>query len=177
MSYAEAKVLLKSKGIDLENLKEGEKNKLPKGFKFAKVGKYEILNKKTDNNFAFFNADGELCAFKINFRFQEDEPDKVASEARRFWNNELQTAIASKYSDEGFKVYGLEEEEHNESDQDDSKLVVGFKDEVGNEISVYLSSEKKCCLGLAYETWISIFYNNEEILKAIRAQRKATDKI
>jgi len=174
MSYPEAKVLLKSKGIDLEDLKEEKKTKLPKGFKFAKVGKYEILNKKTDDNIAFFNADGELCAFRINFCFQESEPNKATSEVVRFWNDELKTAIASKYSGEGFKVYGSKEK--HESDQDGSKLALGFEDEVGNEISVYLSPGKKCCLGMRAEAWISIFYNNEEILKATRAERKATDK-
>jgi hypothetical protein len=160
MSYSEVKAVLKSKGIELEDLKEEKKAKLPKGFKLAKVGKYEILNKKTDANLASFNADGELCAFQINLRFEKGR-FVADAEAKRFWHDELKKAITGKYSGEGFK-------EHNEPDQDGNKPALAFRDEVGNEIGVYFQPN---------EAWIIIYYNNEEILKATRAQRKATDKL
>ena len=48
MTYSEAKTTLKSHGIKLEKLKREKKYKLPKGFKVAKVGKYKILDRKTD---------------------------------------------------------------------------------------------------------------------------------
>jgi len=162
MSYSEAKTLLKSKGIEIEDLKEDKKYKLPKGFKVAKVGKYEILNRKTEINLACFNADGELCSFQINFRWFKDKEKALV-----FYEKELKKAFYGKYSGEGFK-------EHKDPSPEGNIPAFAFRDEVGNEVGVY-HQDQKTLLGDAF--WILVYYNNEEILKATRKQQKATDEI
>ena len=159
MSYSEAKTTLKSKNIKLEKPKHEKKLKLPKGFKAAKVGKYEILDRKTDNNKAIFNADGELCSFQIIFRFSGPNTRK------KFFDTELKKAISGKYSGEGFK-------EHNEPDKAGIVPELAFKDEVGNEISIYFQTVG-AILGPYYDIIVS--YSNEEILAATRKQQKTTD--
>ncbi|NUM75693.1 hypothetical protein HUU40_15130 [candidate division KSB1 bacterium] len=166
MSYAEAKGILKEKKIELDDLKYEKKYKLPEGFKVAQVGKYEILGRKTDNNLACFNADGELCAFQINFRFGDSDYTVAKSKARKFWEEELKDAIVGKYSGEGFK-------QHNDPDPDGNIPEVAFRDEVGNEVGVFFQQRKELIGGSG---WICIYYTNEEIAKSSRAQLKATDK-
>lgn len=169
MSYSEAKTTLKSKGIKLEKPKHEKKIKLPKGFKIAKVGKYKILGRKTDVNMACFNSDGEICAFQINFRWFEsgdNAPAKAKYQARKYWEGELEKAITAKYSGEGFV-------KHNDPDPDGSVPEVAFRDEVGNEIGVYLVDSKTF---LGHQAFLIIYYSNEEILSATRKEQKATDK-
>lgn len=167
MTYSEAKALLKSKDIKLEDLKEDKDYKAPKGFKIAKVGKYELLGKKTDVNLACFNADGELCAFQINLRFYEADAAKTAEKARGFYESEIRKALIGKYSGQGFK-------EHKTPDQDGNIPELAYSDEVGNEVAVYLHRQKS----LLGDVWfVLVYYSNEEILTATRKDQKETDKI
>lgn len=167
MSYSETKTTLKGKDIELEKLKYEKQYKLPKGFKVAKVGKYKVLERKTDTNLACFNGSGELCAFQIAFRWFDTNLIDAKNGAISFYNQELKKAIAGKYSGEGYK-------EHKDPDQDGNIPDIAFRDEVGNEVGVYFQTRKVL---LGHEYWILVFYNNEEILRAIRKQQKATDKL
>lgn len=160
MSYSEAKTTLMSKNIEIEKPKYEKEMKLPKGFKVAKVGKYEILDRKTDNNKAIFNTDGGLCSFQIIFRFPGPNARK------EFFDTELKKAISGKYSGEGFKG-------HNEPDKDGIVPELAFKDEVGNEISIYFQTVG-AMLGPYYDIIVS--YSNEEILTEIKKQQKTIDK-
>ena len=164
MSYSEMKVALKKRDIKLHKPKVEKKYKLPEGFKVAKVGKYKVLGKKTDNNFAFFNSDGELCAFLIRFKWSGNNAYK---DSEKFWTQDLKRALVGKYSGEGFK-------EHTDPDMDGDVPILGFRDEVGSEIGVYKSAGK--FLGMQIIV-TSLMYYNEEILNETRRQQKETEDI
>jgi len=160
MSYSEAKTTLISKNIKLDKPKYEKEMKLPKGFKVAKVEKYEILDRKTHYNNAIFNADGELCSFQIIFRFPGPNT------RQNFYDTELEKAISVKYSGEGFQ-------RHNEPNKEGIVPELAFKDEVGNEIRIYFQTVG-AILGPYYD--IIVNYSNEEILTEIKKQQKTTDK-
>ncbi len=169
MTYSETNAALKSKNIKLDKPKEEKKWKLPKGFKVAKVGKYEILDRKTDVNWAFFNADGELCAFRISFRWFESGDNAAAKakrEAQKYWEGELEKAITAKYSGEGFV-------KHNDPDIDGNVPLIAFRDEVGDELGIYMWDGSNL---LGHVAMLAIVYYNEEIVRATRKQQKSTDK-
>ena len=169
MTYSEVKTTLKSEKIKLSKPKHEKKWKLPKGFKISKVGKYKIFDKKTFDNYACFNASGELCAFQINFRWfasGENAAAESRGDAIRFWSGEMEQAFNVKYSGEGF-------EKHNDPDPDGNIPLVAFRDEIGNEVGVYLLHSKTL---LGYQALLIIYYNNEEILSAKRKDLKSTDK-
>jgi len=165
MPYSEITTKLKERKIDLDKPKEEKAYKLPSGFKVAKVGKYEVLNRKTDPNLACFNTEGELCAFQINLRWIGDDGE---AKGMQFWKNELEKAIVSKYSGEGFK-------KHNDPDQNGAIPEVAFRDEVGNEVAVYFQNSKDLFGTKLF--YISVFYSNEEILRETRKQQKETKDI
>ncbi|PWB76325.1 hypothetical protein C3F09_00620 [candidate division GN15 bacterium] len=167
MPYSEVATILKGKDIEIDKPKEEKKYKLPDGFKVAKVGKYEVLDRKTDPNLACFNADGELCAFQIVFRWIGDD----APNARKFLDGDLKKAIEGKYSGEGFK-------KHTDPDIDGNVPEVAFRDEVGNEIGVfYASGISESLLGKMAVSAIWIQYYNEEIVKETRKQQKKTEDL
>lgn len=169
MTYSEAKATLKSKKIKLDKPKYDKKWKLPEGFRLSKVGNYKIFDEKTFTNYACFNADGELCAFQITFRWfssGENAATESRGDAIRFWSGEMEQAFNVKYSGEGFV-------KHNDPNEDGDIPIVAFRDEVGNEVAVYRMDNKVL---LGHQALLIIYYNNEEILSATRKEQKSTDK-
>jgi len=170
MTYSEVKATLKSKGIKLDKPKYNKKWKLPEGFTLAKAGNYKIFDEKTFINYVCFNANGELCAFQITFRWfssGENAAGESRGNAIRFWSDEMEQAFSVKYSGEGFV-------KHKDPNEDGDIPIVAFRDEVGNEVAVYLIDNKVL---LGHEALLIIYYNNEEILSAKKAQLKSTDKL
>lgn len=170
MTYSEAKTTLKSKNIDLDKPKQDKKWKLPEGFTLSKVGNYKIFDEKTFTNYACFNANGELCAFQITFRWfstGENAASESRGDAIRFWSGEMEQAFIAKYSGEGFV-------KHKDPNEDGNIPIVAFRDEVGNEVAVYRIDNKVL---LGHQALLIIYYNNEEILSAKKKQLKSTDKL
>jgi hypothetical protein len=168
MTYSEIKSTLKDRDIKVNKAKKEKKWKLPEGFRVSKIGKYKVLDRKTDDNFAVLNADGELCAFLIRFRWTGSDSFGDADE---FWESDLKKAILGKYSGEGFK-------EHNDPDMDGTIPELAFRDEVGNEVASYISKgTSKTLLGNINVSTITITYWNEEIILETRKQQKETDDI
>ncbi|HUU45899.1 MAG TPA: hypothetical protein VM118_09215 [Acidobacteriota bacterium] len=168
MTYAELKSTLKERDINVDKPKEKKEWKLPDGFKVSEVGKYKVLDRKTDDNFAVFNADGELCAFIIRFRWSGSNAFK---DEEKFWTQDLQKAVVGKYSGEGFK-------QHQDPDMDGMVPEVAFRDEVGNEIAVYREKgTPSSILGSIPVAVTTLTYYNEEILRETRKQQKETDDL
>jgi len=164
MPYSEVASKLKTKNIDIDKPKEEKKFKLPDGFKVAKVGKYEVLDKKTEDNLACFNSDGELCAFQINLRWFGDES---SAKAEQFWEKDLKKALEGKYSGEGFK-------KHTDPDMDGNIPELAFRDEIGNEVAAFRTSGSNI---LGKVSLIQVFYTNEEIMRETRKQQKQTEEL